>query len=84
VNGLAVQFHLPEPLDLLHHILPSQLACARFGLALYMPFIDSLEATFVVSAFCHTFDPFIYSDSVGRRFFFLSTPSGRIGVNAVR
>jgi hypothetical protein len=50
-NGLAAQFHLLEPLDLLNHILSSQLSRARFGLLLFMSFIDAFNVAFAVSIF---------------------------------
>ncbi|MGA3115432.1 MAG: hypothetical protein ABSF90_13490, partial [Syntrophobacteraceae bacterium] len=50
-NGLDAQLHLLQPLYLLDHVLSSQLSCARFGLPLYMSFIDAFNIAFVVSIF---------------------------------
>jgi hypothetical protein len=50
-NGLAARFHLLEPLDILNHILSSQLSRAWFGLLLFMSFIDTFNVAFVVSIF---------------------------------
>jgi hypothetical protein len=50
-NGLAAQFHLLEPLDLLNHILSSQLSRPWFGLPLCMAFTAAFNVAFVVSIF---------------------------------
>src|SRR5208337_4474980 len=50
-NGLAAQCHLLEPLDLLNHILSSQLSSAWFALRLFMSFIDTFNIAFIESIF---------------------------------
>ena len=50
-HGVDAQLHLLQPLDLLNHILSSQLSCAGFGLPLCMSFIDTFNVAFVVSIF---------------------------------
>jgi hypothetical protein len=50
-HGVDAQLHLLQPLDLLDHILSSQLSCARFGLPLCMSFIDTFHIAFAVSIF---------------------------------
>jgi hypothetical protein len=51
VDGLAARFHLLPPLDLLDHILSSQLSRARFALPLSMSFICTFNVAFVISIF---------------------------------